>query len=115
MPVSLRKAPPSRSEFNLARDPLIKRQMEAMKKTEAERREEGGRGSRMVRLHKPIPALKPKSEFAQGVLSDTFNREWLREQREAYFADMNRQRLELREQIQEYDMPQRQVYRGPER
>jgi hypothetical protein len=44
--------------------------------------------------HKPFPDLRP--EFERTPIRETFNRAWLREQREARLADLNRQREQHR-------------------
>lgn len=94
LPDSLRQARPIKRPFDHARDPLISAQLKDQEKTEAQRREEAaGRGSNMVKLHKPFPELRPRHE--QGPLRNTFNQAWLREQREALLA---RLRAEDREQ-----------------
>ena len=81
MPESLRNASPVRSPFDHARDPLISAQLRDMEKTEAQRREESGRGSLMVKMDKPFPDLRPKHE--REPLRQSFNQAWLREQRAA--------------------------------
>lgn len=68
-------------EFKCARDPLYRKQLEAMQKTEKQRREESGRSSLMVKLDKPFPELKPKNEL--GPLREKFNTAWAKERREA--------------------------------
>lgn len=95
MPASFRKAPSQRREFDNVRDPYIGKQLTEMKQTEAHRRGEmdrSGRGSEMVKLNKPFPELRPKLE--QAPIRESFNRAWLREQREARLADLYRQREE---------------------
>ena len=64
-----------------------------MKQTEAQRRgesERSGRGSDMVKMDKPFPELRPANE--QAPIRQAFNRAWLREQREARIAELERQR-----------------------
>jgi hypothetical protein len=92
-PESFRQAPPLHREFDLARDPYIAKQIRAMEQTEAQRRgesERSGGGSQMVKRDKPFPELRP--EFEQAPIRETFNRAWLREQREARLMELNRQR-----------------------
>ena len=99
-------------------------QLKAMEKTEAQRRgesERGGRSSNMVKLDKPFPELRPANENAP--IRESFNRAWLREQREARMAEYERQReqqaieqrreMENREQTQMHE--QRHMQHGPER
>jgi hypothetical protein len=96
-PESFRQAPPLHREFDLARDPYIAKQIRAMEQTEAQRRgesERSGGGSQMVKRDKPFPELRP--EFEQAPIRETFNRAWLREQREARLADLTRQREQHR-------------------
>jgi hypothetical protein len=57
-------------------------------------REHTGRGSEMIRRDKPFPELRPEDE--QAPIREAFNRAWLREQREARLADLERQREERR-------------------
>ncbi|SHL59294.1 hypothetical protein SAMN05216428_10411 [Nitrosospira sp. Nsp11] len=96
-PESFRQAPPLHREFDLARDPYIAKQIRAMEQTEAQRRgdsERSGGGSQMVKRDKPFPELRP--ECVQAPIRETFNRAWLREQRDARLADLNRQREQHR-------------------
>ncbi len=92
-PDSFAQAPSSRREFDHARDRYISLQLKAMEQTEAQRHgesERSGRGSDMVKLSKPFPELRPKLE--QAPIREAFNRAWLREQREARLAELERQR-----------------------
>ena len=119
VPDSFRNAPLQRQEFDYARDPYIAKQIRAMELTEAQRRGESERsgGSEMVKRDKPHPELRPEHE--QGPIRETFNRAWLREQREARLADLERQRAERRENpehsIYRDREEQRQKQYGPER
>jgi hypothetical protein len=88
-PVSLRNVKPAVLFFNEAVDPLLKKQREALLKTEAQRREESGAGSNMVKLHKPFPELKPKYELKP--VRDTFNQNLLKEHREAALKHLKAQ------------------------
>ncbi len=96
VPDSFRNAPAHRREFDYARDPFIAKQLEAMKLTEAQRRgdSERGGGSEMVKRDKPHPELRPEHE--QAPIRETFNRAWLREQREARLNELEWQRAERR-------------------
>ena len=110
-PESFRQAPPLHREFDLTRDPYIAKQIRAMEQTEAQRRgdsERSGGGSQMVKRDKPFPELRP--EFEQTPIRETFNRAWLREQREARLADLNRQR----EQTRTLEQPEHAVQRDGE-
>jgi hypothetical protein len=110
-PESFRQASPLHREFDLARDPYIAKQIRAMEQTEAQRRgesERSGGGSQMVKRDKPFPELRP--EFEQTPIRETFNRAWLREQREARLADLNRQR----EQTRTLEQPEYAVQRDGE-
>lgn len=80
-PVSLRNLRAAHPLFNRVCDPMRAVQMKDMEKAEAKRREETGRGSEMVRLHRPFPDLRPKNDNTQ--LRASFNQAWLREQRAA--------------------------------
>jgi len=109
IPASFRKAPLQRREFDHARDPYFSRQLKDLERTEAQRRGEGersGRGSQMVKLDKPFPELHPK--FEQAPLRETFNRAWVREQRSARLADLDRQREQQQEAEQTEYAPQRE-------
>jgi hypothetical protein len=59
----------------------------------------------MVKRDKPFPELRP--EFEQTLIRETFNRAWLREQREARLADLNRQR----EQHRTLEQPEHAIQR----
>ncbi len=119
VPDSFRNAPPHRREFDYARDPYIAKQLKAMELTEAQRRGESDRsgGSEMVKRDKPHPELRPEHE--QAPIRETFNRAWLREQREARLNELERQRAERREtpehSIHRDREEQRQHQYGPER
>jgi hypothetical protein len=119
VPDSFRNAPAHRREFDMVRDPYIAKQIRAMELTEAQRRGESERsgGSEMVKRDKPQPELRPKHE--QAPIRETFNRAWLREQREARLNELERQRAERRESP-EHSMhrdweEQKQRQHGPER
>lgn len=120
-PASFQRAPSSRREFDQVRDPYYAKQLKAMELTEVLRRgdsERTGRGSEMVKLNKPFPQLRPKSE--QDPIRETFNRAWLREQREARLADLERQRAERQFERSDHSMHEdweekRQQQRGPQR
>ncbi len=114
-PEAFLKAAPSRSAFDQARDPLIKVQIEDLKKTEAQRREEGGRGSNMVRQDRPKVEAKPDIEFADGAVRVTFNAAWLREQREARIAQYKEQRAERSRQGGREVGYEKQRSQGPQR
>ena len=105
-PESFRQAPPLHRDFDLARDPYIAKQIRAMEQTEAQRRgdsEHTGDGSQMVKRDKPFPELRP--DFEQAPMRETFNRAWLREQREARMMELERQREQHRALEQpEHDM-----------
>lgn len=106
IPDSFRRAPSPRRAFDYVRDPYIAKQLQALELTEAQRRgesERSGRGSSMVKLHKPFPELRPEHE--QTPLREAFNSAWLREQRSARLADLDRQREQQRRMEQaEYAM-----------
>lgn len=91
-PVSLKKLQPLREPFDQTRDPLYKKQLEALEKTEAQRREETETGSQMVKLHKPFPDLRPRNDQSQ--IRRTFNQAWLREHRRAAEAYLQQQAQE---------------------
>ena len=88
-PDSLRDARPARPPFDHARCPYVSAQIKDAEKTEAQRRTESGRGSTMVRLHRPFPELRPKHE--RGPIKASFNQAWLKEQRAAQMARFQRQ------------------------
>ncbi|MBL8499057.1 MAG: hypothetical protein LZF84_08470 [Nitrosomonas sp.] len=120
-PASFQRAPSTRREFDHVRDPYYAKQLKAMELTEAQRRgdsERSGRSSEMVKRDKPFPQLHPKSE--QIPIRETFNRAWLREQREARLADLERQRAEQQFERSDHSMHEdweekRQQQRGPQR
>lgn len=89
-PVSLSRLRAVRPEFDRNRDPYVRAQLKAMEKTESQRRGESGRGSGMVRLHRPFPELRPKYE--QGPIRASFNQAWLKEQREAQLVRFEAER-----------------------
>jgi hypothetical protein len=113
-PESFRQAPPLHRDFDLARDPYIARQIRAMEQSEVQRRgesERSGGGSQMVKRDKPLPELRP--DFEQAPIRETFNRAWLREQREARLMGLERQRRQQRTLEQPEHAVQRQ--RVPQR
>ena len=107
LPQSLREQRPSRTPFEYARDPLKEAQHRAAQKTEAQRREESGGGSRMVKLHRPLPVLRPR--FAPGPIRGVFDEAWLKEQRTArcarYQAERNAQSPQLAAQFDRQRRP----------
>lgn len=78
-------------EFDNASNPQRKAERADMERTEAERRREQGEGSQMVKLSKPFPELKPKN--ATPVLRQSFNQNWLAEQRRAEMDNYRAQAL----------------------
>ncbi|GEM_PF-1430727 len=88
VPSRLRNAGHVRPSFDNARDPLIKAQRKDLEKTEGKRREDGG-GSKMVKLHKPFPELRPKHDLSQS--RETFNKNWLSEHRRAQMKQFEAQ------------------------
>jgi len=103
MPESWHKAKSPRQPFENARDPWLRKQREADKQSEAQRRESGD-GSKMVKLHKPFPELRPKRERSQ--IRHSFNRAWLREDREArerqFDAQAEKMRQETSQDLDQY-------------
>ncbi|MES9971750.1 MAG: hypothetical protein ABW092_17080 [Candidatus Thiodiazotropha sp.] len=91
-PDSLRYTRPVHTPFDHARCPYISRQLKDQGKSEAQRREGSGRGSLMVKLHRPFPELRPKYE--EGPIRSAFNQAWFREQRAAQL-----QRLKAQHQV----------------
>ena len=94
-----------RPSFDHARDPLINAQLKDLKKTEAKRRD-GGAGSKMVKLHKPFPELRPKHDLSQ--IRKTFNKNWLSEQRRVQMKQFEAQEQHLaaeKTQSHEADFP----------
>jgi hypothetical protein len=89
-PESLRGARPVRSPFDHARCPYVSAQLKAAAKTEAQRREESGRGSLMVKLHRPFPDLRPRNE--NQPIREAFNAAWLKEDRAARLAQFRKER-----------------------
>lgn len=89
-PDSLRYTRPVHTPFDHARCPYISRQLKDQGKSEAQRREESGRGSLMVKLHRPFPELRPKYE--EGPIRSAFNQAWFREQRAAQLQRLKAQR-----------------------
>ena len=79
LPDSLRNAESPRQEFNDARDPFARAQRLDMQRTEKERREQGD-GSKMIKMDKPFPELKPANSNVQKRKS--FNNE-LKAEKEA--------------------------------
>ena len=89
-PQSLRSAKGVSRTFDHARDPLISKQINDINKAEKQRREEGerGKGSEMIKLHRPFPDLRPKNDNTQ--IKITFNQDWLREQRKAQLSNFRK-------------------------
>lgn len=100
LPPAFRQTGTTRREFDQVRDPLIAAQLKDLHKSEAQRRGEAstgtGRGSLMVKLHKPFPDLKPKNHHS--VLRAQFNQDWVREQRAALLAQYRQQEGEQKHQ-----------------
>ncbi len=78
VPSRLQQADHLRHNFEHARDPYISSQLKDLEKSESKRRQEGD-GSRMVKLHKPFPELKPKHD--RPPIREAFNKNWLSEHR----------------------------------
>jgi len=97
MPEQLREAGSSKTPFDHARDPWLSKQLKAERQSEAKRRETGD-GSKMIKLHKPFPELRPKNERAP--IRQSFNRAWLHEEREAKMKQFDAQEKQLRSDVQ---------------
>ena len=81
MPSYFVKAPDLETAFQRNRDPSFAAQLDDLKKTEAQRREEQqGSGSSMVRDDKPAPALTPPPEIRREPDRSRFNEAWAKEQ-----------------------------------
>lgn len=98
MPDSLRKAGSTKATFDHARDPWLSKQLKAEQQSEARRRETGD-GSKMVKLHKPFPELRPKRE--RSPIRQSFNRAWLREDREAQMRQLEAQAEHMRNEVRQ--------------
>jgi hypothetical protein len=83
-PVNLRELRALHVPFDHARSPEISSQINDLEKSEKQRREEGERGSDMVKKHHPYPELRPKHELEPK--RATFEQAWLKEQRAAKLA-----------------------------
>lgn len=81
LPDSLRNTKSPQRSFDDARDPSLRLQRQAMRKTEKQRRDALGGGSQMVKMDKPFPQLKPRN--AQSEIRKTFDRKWAAEQSRA--------------------------------
>lgn len=82
LPDSLKRVEPATLPFDRVRDPWRTSQAKDRSSTDSER--QGGRGSGMVKRHKPMPELKPKQRLEP--VRKTFNQAWLQEKREAAMA-----------------------------
>ena len=77
--------------FDHARSPEISQQLNDLQKSEKQRREEGERGSNMVKQDKPYPELRPKLNLEPK--RSSFNQAWLREQRAARLEQYQTERM----------------------
>ena len=105
VPSHLQNAGHVRPGFDRARDPLINAQLKDLKKTEGKRREDGD-GSKMIKLHKPFPELRPKRDLSQ--IRETFNKNWLSEHRRTQMKQFETQEQHLaaeKTQSHEADFP----------
>lgn len=89
-PVSLRELKPANLSFNDSADPLRKKEREALKQSETQRREAMDQGSLMVKLQKPFPDLKPRN--ADKILRQQFNQDWIKEHQRAALAYLDAQK-----------------------
>ncbi|MGH1439764.1 MAG: hypothetical protein ACRBBR_06610 [Cellvibrionaceae bacterium] len=105
MPVALRKASRLSYPFSNAHDPYLKKQREAMQKTEEQRREEAGSGLLIVPLNKPFPVLKPKLSGER--LRQTFNRNILKEQQRDVIAYFKEKQQQIRHADNTNDQPKK--------
>jgi hypothetical protein len=86
LPESVQQAGSLQRTFEEAHSPDLKELREYYKLSEAERREQAGSGSGMVKLSKPFPELKPKSAEAKQALREDFNQRWEAEKSRAQRA-----------------------------
>ena len=111
VPVSLQGVNSARLSFDHARDPLISAQLKSMAQSEASRQEDGN-GSRMVKLHRPFPELRPKHDISQ--IRKSYNQQYLSEHRRAQLSQFRAQ--EQYSKTQNAEQPEiTQPKRGMER
>ena len=85
--------PHLRQEFDMNRDPYIRKALLAMEQTESQRREEqDGRSSVMVSKDKPAAHLKPSTSMRKQADRHAFQGRWLVEQRDAVLAQAKQAR-----------------------
>ena len=92
VPSRLQNAGHARHDFDHARDPFISAQRKDLEKAESKRREEGD-GSKMVKLHRPFPELRPRHDLSQ--IRGNFNKNWLSEYRRAQMKQFEAQEQHL--------------------
>lgn len=109
VPESFKQARQLTHDFDDVRDPLIKKQIEDLHKTESQRREGGNGGSHMVKRQKPHPELKPNHTGAHPATRQSFNQAWLQEQRLARFSEFEIERLRRKQRSQNQDNTQQYV------
>lgn len=111
VPPSLHGVKSVRISFNHVRDPFISAQLKSMLQTEKERQKSGD-GSRMVKLHKPFPDLRPKHDTSQ--IRKSFNQQFLSEQRHEQLSQFKVHEQHLKSQgAEKFEI--KQPSRGMER
>ena len=88
VPPSLQGVNSVRLNFDHARDPLISAQLKSQSQTEVKNREDGD-GSRMVKLHRPFPELRPKHDISQ--IRKSYNQQYISEHRRAQLSQFKAQ------------------------
>ena len=83
-PSKLDSIPPITLTFERERCPYHAKQLEDASKSEAERREQGERGSSMVKRQQPQHIMRPPQAMATGPDRAAFNQQWNRECRQAH-------------------------------
>lgn len=85
---ALSRLPNVGRDFDLSRDPLVRRQLLDLNRSEAQRHGDGtGRSSTMIERDQPRPAARPPEEISRPADRAAFSSRWLVEQRDATLAN----------------------------
>ena len=103
VPDSFKNAPDMTRDFDKARDPFIRAQIEDLQKTESERRGSGG-GWWIIwkKTDKAQPKLKLDPPYIPAMGRDEFNHTWLQHQRNARIKILHEQHKNEKRQEQSH-------------
>lgn len=98
--------PQVKHQFETNRDPLRKLEIEALAKTEKQRRDEDSRSASRLKDDAPQHNMQPPPAIRDPVDRDMFNARWMREQRNAAYQAVQAHREHNQQQQSKEHQPE---------